>query len=47
MFTTIQKIRMAMGLIFLGLTIVDFNTIWFCLFCVTLVDILDSIYDRY
>lgn len=47
MYTTIQKIRFAMGLIFLGLTIVDFNTIWFCLFCVTLVDILDSIYDRY
>jgi len=47
MYTTVQKIRMAMGLIFLGLTIVDFNTIWLCLFCVTLVEILDSIYDSY
>ena len=47
MYTTVQKIRMAMGVIFFTLTIVDFNTIWFCLFCVTLVEILDSIYDRY
>ncbi len=43
--TTIQKIRIAMGLVFLVLTIVDFSTIWFCLFCVTCVEILDSIYD--
>jgi len=47
MYTPIQKIRVAMGLVFFTLTIVDFNTIWFCLFCVTLVEILDSIYDRY
>ncbi len=46
MITTIQKIRMAMGLIFFGLTIVDFNLLWFSLLCVTCVDLVDSLSDE-
>ena len=45
MYTAVQKIRMAMGLVFLGLTIVDFNLLWFSLLCVTCVDLVDSLSD--
>ena len=43
MITTIQKLRMALGLVFLILTFIDFNLLWLSLLCVTCVDLVDSL----
>ena len=43
--TTTTKIRLAMMILWLGMMIVNWDIIWMCLFCVTAVDIYDSI-DR-
>jgi len=43
MITTVQKLRMALGLVFLILTFIDFNLLWLSLLCVTCVDLVDSL----
>ena len=43
MITTAQKLRMALGLVFLILTFIDFNLLWLSLLCVTCVDLVDSL----
>ena len=43
MITTVQKLRIALGLVFLILTFIDFNLLWLSLLCVTCVDLVDSL----
>ena len=40
---SITTIRIAMMILWLGMMIIDWDVIWLCLFCVTAVDVVDSI----
>ena len=41
----ITTVRVAMMVLWLAMMVIDWDIIWMCLFCVTAVDIYDSI-DR-
>ena len=40
---TITAVRLAMSVLWLGLMIVNWDVVWLCLFCITAVDIIDSV----
>jgi len=42
---SITTVRVAMMVLWLAMMVIDWDIIWMCLFCVTAVDIYDSI-DR-
>ena len=40
---SVTKIRIAMMILWLAMMVINWDIIWMCLFCVTLVDVVDSI----
>ncbi len=41
------KIRLAMLVLLFVMMIINFDTLWLCLFCITCVDFVDSLDEGY
>ena len=43
--TNMEKVRVAMTILFFTMMFIDWDIIWLCLFAVTAIDVVDSV-DR-
>ena len=41
--TNIEKVRVAMTILFFTMMFIDWDILWLCLFSVSLVDVIDSL----